>query len=87
MITPYRRQVQKMRQLLRKNNLQEVTVGSTEEFQGQERRVIIVSTVRSSPEYVSTDNQYKLGFLKNPKRFNVAITRYSELTLLTTFYS
>ena len=76
MITPYRRQVQKMRQLLRKNNLQEVTVGSTEEFQGQERRVIIVSTVRSSPEYVSTDNQYKLGFLKNSKRFNVAITRY-----------
>ena len=79
MITPYRRQVQKMRQLLRKNNLQEVTVGSTEEFQGQERRVIIVSTVRSSPEYVSTDNQYKLGFLKNPKRFNVAITRYNAL--------
>ena len=83
MITPYRRQVQKMRQLLRKNNLQEVTVGSTEEFQGQERRVIIVSTVRSSPEYVSTDNQYKLGFLKNPKRFNVAITRYKGTSVFS----
>lgn len=81
-ITPYRRQVQKMRQLLRKNNLQEVTVGSTEEFQGQERKVIIVSTVRSSPEYVSTDNQYKLGFLKNPKRFNVAITRAKALLVV-----
>ena len=75
MITPYRRQVQKMRQHLRRNNLQEVFVGSTEEFQGQERRVIIVSTVRSEPKYVQTDNQFKLGFLKNPKRFNVAITR------------
>ena len=50
-------------------------VGSTEEFQGQERRVIIVSTIRSNPQYVYMDNQYKLGFLKNPKRFKVAITR------------
>lgn len=30
-------------------------------------KVIIVSTVRSTPEYVNTDNQYKLGFLANPK--------------------
>ena len=75
-IAPYRRQVQKIRQKLKKDNINDIMVGSTEEFQGQERRVIIVSTVRSSPEYVHTDNQYKLGFLKNPKRFNVAITRY-----------
>eukprot|EP00092_Neocalanus_flemingeri_P063464 GFUD01076811.1.p1 GENE.GFUD01076811.1~~GFUD01076811.1.p1 ORF type:complete len:130 (+),score=53.78 GFUD01076811.1:234-623(+) len=57
-------------------------VGSTEEFQGQERRVIIVSTVRSSPEYVTTDSQYKLGFLANPKRFNVAITRAKALLVI-----
>ena len=76
MITPYRRQVQKIRQKLRKDEkTKEVMVGSTEEFQGQERRVIIVSTVRSTPQYVLTDKQYKLGFLQNPKRFNVAITR------------
>ena len=83
MITPYRRQVQKIRQKLRKDEkTKEVMVGSTEEFQGQERRVIIVSTVRSSPEYVYTDNQYKLGFLKNPKRFNVAITRAKALLIV-----
>ena len=75
-IAPYRRQVQKIRQKLQKDGYRNVMVGSTEEFQGQERRIIIVSTVRSNPEYVHTDNQYKLGFLKNPKRFNVAITRY-----------
>ena len=74
-IAPYRRQVQKLRQKLRQDGFGEVMVGSTEEFQGQERRVIILSTVRSSPQYVHTDQQYKLGFLKNPKRFNVAITR------------
>ena len=76
-IAPYRRQVQKLRQKLRAEGLEDVMVGSTEEFQGQERRVIIVSTVRSTPQYVLTDKQYKLGFLQNPKRFNVAITRSS----------
>jgi len=81
-ITPYRRQVQKIRNKLKKDGYQDVMVGSTEEFQGQERRVIIVSTVRSSPEYVTTDNQYKLGFLANPKRFNVAITRAKSLLII-----
>eukprot|EP00090_Calanus_glacialis_P008453 TRINITY_DN16803_c0_g1_i1.p1 TRINITY_DN16803_c0_g1~~TRINITY_DN16803_c0_g1_i1.p1 ORF type:complete len:987 (-),score=378.79 TRINITY_DN16803_c0_g1_i1:278-3136(-) len=81
-ITPYRRQVQKIRNKLKKEGYQDVMVGSTEEFQGQERRVIIVSTVRSSPEYVTTDSQYKLGFLANPKRFNVAITRAKSLLII-----
>jgi len=81
-ITPYRRQVQKLRSLLKKEKFEDVMVGSTEEFQGQERRVIIVSTVRSSPEYVTTDSQYKLGFLANPKRFNVAITRAKSLLII-----
>ena len=39
--------------------------------QGQEKKVIIVSTVRSSPEYVSMDSQNKLGFLFYSKRFNL----------------
>merc|ERR1712226_146199 len=81
-ITPYRRQVQKIRKKLLEHNFRDVTVGSTEEFQGQERKVIIVSTVRSTPEYVNTDNQYKLGFLANPKRFNVAITRAKALLII-----
>jgi hypothetical protein len=36
--------------------------------QGQERRVIIISCVRSSPEHLKMDELYKLGFLRNPKR-------------------
>ena len=60
-------QVQKIRQVLRDPKFEEVTVGSVEEFQGQERRVIIISTVRSNTEHLPLDYEFKLGFLKNPK--------------------
>lgn len=42
-------------------------VGSVEEFQGQERKVIIVSTVRSSVNYVRMDQDFNIGFLSNEK--------------------
>lgn len=50
-------------------------VGSVEQFEGQEREVIIVSSVRKTVEHSNFDRIYCLGFLSNPKRFNVAITR------------
>jgi AAA domain len=58
--------VQKIRQMLKKSN-HLVSVGSVEEFQGQERRVIIITTVRSNTAYVPLDYLCKLGFLSNPK--------------------
>ncbi|XP_038054524.1 putative helicase MOV-10 [Patiria miniata] len=82
-ISPYRRQVQKIKEVLRKHKMSDIKVGSVEEFQGQERLVIIVSTVRSTkPEHIQMDIDYKLGFVKNPKRLNVAVTRAKALLIL-----
>lgn len=70
-ISPYVRQVQELERQLRKFD---VDCGTVEKFQGQERRVIIISTVRcrnSTPE----SQRRPIGFLADPKRLNVAISR------------
>ncbi|KAJ3980519.1 P-loop containing nucleoside triphosphate hydrolase protein [Lentinula detonsa] len=77
-IAPYHAQVLKLRRALQAV-ADSVKVGSVEEFQGQERRVIIISTVRSSKEFVEYDLRHTLGFVANPRRFNVAITRAQAL--------
>lgn len=88
-IAPYRKQVQKIRKALEKiakdfkfKDMRGLKVGSVEEFQGQERKVILVSTVRSSPDYAEIDQQFNLGFVKNEKRFNVAVTRARALLIV-----
>ncbi|OCT91583.1 hypothetical protein XELAEV_18014642mg [Xenopus laevis] len=88
-ISPYRKQVEKINKAVHKTfshvpNIKDLKVGSVEEFQGQERKVIIVSTVRSneSKKFVTFDEVFSLGFVKNPKRFNVAITRAKSLLIL-----
>ncbi|KAF8067812.1 P-loop containing nucleoside triphosphate hydrolase protein [Lyophyllum atratum] len=80
-ITPYNAQCRKIRTALR-NVADGVKVGSVEEFQGQERRVIIISTVRSSTEFVEYDLRHTLGFVASPRRFNVAVTRAQSLLIV-----
>ncbi|XP_014676506.1 PREDICTED: probable RNA helicase SDE3 isoform X2 [Priapulus caudatus] len=63
-------------------NLEGVKVGSVEEFQGQERLVVILSTVRSTENHVSQDRKHNIGFLGNAKRFNVAVTRAQALLIV-----
>lgn len=73
LISPYRAQVQYMRQLLRRNMFfkpfcQLITINTVDGFQGQERDVILISLVRANE-----DGQ--IGFLNDLRRMNVAITR------------
>ncbi|TBU29420.1 P-loop containing nucleoside triphosphate hydrolase protein [Dichomitus squalens] len=81
-ITPYHAQVRKIRKLLRDADIPDVDVGSVEIFQGQERRAIILSTVRSSADLLAYDAKFTLGFVSNPRRFNVAITRAQALLIV-----
>ncbi|KAL4622450.1 putative helicase mov-10-B.1 isoform X1 [Arapaima gigas] len=88
-ISPYRKQVEKInkaikidKELKQLKNIKELKVGSVEEFQGQERKVIMVSAVRSSTTYMKMDEDFNLGFLTNEKRFNVAMTRAKALLIV-----
>ena len=59
-----------------------IAAGSVETFQGQERRIILVSTVRSENSLLQHDRKYNLGFVANEKRFNVAVTRAKALLIV-----
>ncbi|KAH0665897.1 hypothetical protein KY285_027103 [Solanum tuberosum] len=81
-ITPYRQQVLKIRTALESFDWANIKVGSVEQFQGQEREVIIISTVRSTIQHNDFDRVHYLGFLSNPRRFNVAATRARSLLVV-----
>lgn len=73
MISPYRAQVQLLRQLVRKNEFFKpfrslISINTVDGFQGQERDIIVISLVRSNDEG-------QIGFLQDLRRMNVAITR------------
>ena len=72
-ISPYRAQVQYLRQQIRKKEWikpfrTRISVNTVDGFQGQERDIIVISLVRSND-----DGQ--IGFLRDLRRMNVAITR------------
>lgn len=81
-ITPYRRQIDKIQTLFDSIQLEPCKVSTMEEFQGDEREVIIISTVRASARHIEFDKNFNLGFLFDPKRFNVAISRAKWLVIL-----
>ena len=72
-ISPYRAQVQYLRSLIKatpelKPFRRAITVNTVDGFQGQERDIVLISLVRSN---AAGD----IGFLKDLRRMNVAITR------------
>ncbi|KAG8929260.1 hypothetical protein FRC01_004607 [Tulasnella sp. 417] len=80
-ISPYNAQGRKLR--IRLNaQYPNIKVGSVEEFQGQERTIILITTVRSQVSNVAHDLKHLLGFLVNPRRMNVALTRAQALLVV-----
>ena len=72
-ISPYRAQVQYLKKLIKKYEFFMpyrclISVNTVDGFQGQERDVILISLVRSNDEG-------QIGFLKDLRRMNVAMTR------------
>ncbi|KAH6904502.1 helicase MOV-10 [Coprinopsis sp. MPI-PUGE-AT-0042] len=81
-MAPWREQVWKLREELRKEKLSAVDVGTVEDFQGREKRVVFVSCVRSSQRFLPEDGRRGLGLIFERKRMNVAITRAKELLVV-----
>ena len=86
-ISPYRGQVKEIRQKLSKlkkikENISSISIGPVEVFQGDERPVIILSTVRSSEDHLQFDLKFSLGFVNEPRRFNTAVTRAQSLLII-----
>jgi ATP-dependent RNA/DNA helicase IGHMBP2 len=69
-LSPYRAQVRLMQDLLKskQDDRTQVTINTIDSFQGQERDVIYISLVRSN-------ERSEIGFLKDYRRMNVAMTR------------
>ena len=72
-ISPYRAQVQYLRRLFKKREFFKpyrslISVNTVDGFQGQERDIILISLVRANDEG-------QIGFLRDLRRMNVAITR------------
>lgn len=74
-ISPYSLQVKEIRSMCSCLDIETPKIGTVEEFQGQERKIILVSTVRSNVEATQNDQTYNLGFVQNARRLNVAISR------------
>ncbi|XP_050506187.1 putative helicase mov-10-B.1 isoform X2 [Diabrotica virgifera virgifera] len=83
-IAPYRKQVEKLKQACARKKWSNLLIGSVEQFQGKEKLIIIISTVRSknTSKFEDIDKMCNLGFLTNPKRFNVALTRAKALLIV-----
>ena len=72
-ISPYRAQVQYLRSLVKKRDFFKpyrrlITINTVDGFQGQERDVILIYLV-------SSNDEGQIGFLRDLRRMNVAITR------------
>lgn len=70
-VSPYKAQLNMLKNAL--GHIRSVEIGTAEYYQGREKKIIIISTVKS---------QASVGFLSSEKRLNVCITRAKSLLIL-----
>ncbi len=76
-VTPFRRQARRIRSLLAaraaisEQDRTDCVIDTVERLQGQQREVVILSMTASHPDYLAKI----AGFLLQPQRLNVAVTR------------
>ena len=78
-ITPYKAQAKLIEseiieEIKDERKLENIKVSTVDAFQGQERNIIILSCVRSN-------NRREVGFVKDPRRLNVSLTRAQNLLI------
>ena len=80
-VTPFTAQKLKLQRMLKYEEISDIEVGTVQLFQGKEKEVIILTTVRSKIFKDSNDETH-IGFLSDPRRFNVALTRAKSLLIV-----
>lgn len=89
-ISFYGKQVEKLRTLVHEfRDRIPIRLRTVDKFQGMERNIMIVSTVRSSMQVLAgkPDNQvpkknHRIGFASDPRRVNVAFSRARRLLII-----
>ena len=71
-ITPYKEQMTRIRDLIHENLSSLIEVNTVDAFQGQEKEIIVFSCVRSND---LKGERRGIGFLRDTRRLNVALTR------------
>lgn len=89
-MSPFRAQVNHLRQRFREAGYYNIRIGPLEAFQGLESRVVIMCTTRTRlgqhphpvTKFVNEDKARNLGVIDEPKSFNVALTRAQEALIV-----
>lgn len=64
-ISPYRKQCEELKNRCMMHGWTDIQIGAVEVFQGQEKPIVIVSTVRSNMNNIGFLNSKKVGYFEH----------------------
>lgn len=86
-VTPYKRQMHRIKECLMVRDWENIEVGTVETFQGREKRVIIITTVRAQRSLLLQNREYELGFVKSEKVMHLFKIYFYSSSMLNLFIS